>query len=146
MNKKLWTPGGEVTIEDSTTKTPDTDKTGSLGEEARPGDGGPADDMSEPTEEDLREYAEHLDQLRRIPVKEVVLNQAVSLAQIASLHLSPDELDEASLAIDALIGMVDKLGDRLGPAATQLRAVIADLQMQFVATREGTSDGPQTGS
>jgi hypothetical protein len=41
-------------------------------------------------------------------------------------------LDDASLAIDALAVLVDKLGDRLGDDIETMRDALANIQMVYV--------------
>jgi hypothetical protein len=44
----------------------------------------------------------------------------------------PPKLDDASLAIDALAALVDKLGDRLGEDIATMRDALANIQMVYV--------------
>jgi hypothetical protein len=57
------------------------------------------------------------------------------------LHLVPDgddppRLDQAAIAIDALSGIVDTLGDRLGEHAEPLRDALAQLRVAYVQVQE----------
>ena len=68
---------------------------------------------------------------------DIVANHAVGLWQLAIVHLAPEDesppsLDEARLAIDAHGGLVDGLGDRLGPHEEPLRDALAQLRLAFV--------------
>jgi hypothetical protein len=86
-------------------------------------------------------------QLARTPAAVVIANHAFGLFELAALHLSqePAQLDEASLAIDALSALVDGVGSRLGDAATQLSEGVRQLRLAFVqihrASQAGTGDG-----
>jgi hypothetical protein len=86
-------------------------------------------------------------ELAATPVAEIVANHAVGLWQLAVLHLAPDEgaprLDEAGLAIDAMAGVVDACGDRLGEYAEPLRDALAQLRVAFVQVQGG---GEPTGA
>jgi hypothetical protein len=78
--------------------------------------------------------AEMRDQLARTPAEVVIANHAVGLFELARLHLSltPPQLDQARLAIDALAAIVERLGQRLGEAAGELAEGLAQLRMAFV--------------
>jgi hypothetical protein len=118
----LWTPGGE--------HVPDSEPAAEL-----------------PPDEDLDEEA-LTEELRRVraeiastPAVDIVANHAVGLWQLAVLHLTPDEgqqprLDEAAIAIDAMGGIVDALGDRLGDHAGPLRDAVSQLRMAFVEVQQ----------
>lgn len=68
------------------------------------------------------------------PAQVVVVNHLMGLYELAAIHLSsvPPKLDDASLAIDALAALVDKLGDRLGDDITTMRDALANIQMVYV--------------
>ena len=66
--------------------------------------------------------------------------------QLAVLHLTPEgdeqpNLPEASLAIDAMAGLVDGLGDRLGQNAEPLRDALAQLRLAFVQVQDRGAGG-----
>ena len=135
----LWTPSGEHVPEEP----PSTER----GDAGAPGPG------EEPLTPDELAMAEELQRVRAelaaTPVADIIANHAVGLWQLAVLHLTPAEgeaprLDEASLAIDAMAGLVDGLGDRLGPHAEPLRDALSQLRLAFVQVRDraGGGDGP----
>src|SRR5579863_1373407 len=100
----LWTPGGERPV----SRDP---------EEPTPGEA-----PREPTPEEMQERLAQLqEQLARTPAEVVVANHAFGLFELAALHLSlqPPQLDQASLAIDALAALVEGLGERLGDHAAE---------------------------
>ena len=68
------------------------------------------------------------------PAQVVVVNHLMGLYELAAIHLSsvPPKLDDASLAIDALAALVDKLGDRLGDDITTMRDALSNIQMVYV--------------
>ena len=77
-----------------------------------------------------------------MPVADIVANHAIGLWQLALLHLAPDpapdgsptapRLAEAGVAIDALAGLVETLGDRLAPHELALRDALAQLRLAYV--------------
>ena len=124
----LWTPGGDT----------------------GPGasDGGVA-----PDERAREERAALEEELRRVraeiagtPAVDIVANHAIGLWQLAVLHLNPDDgaplrLSEAALAIDAMGGIVDGLGDRLGEHAGPLRDALTQLRLAFVEVQRRAAEG-----
>ncbi len=136
----LWTPsGGEP--------DPDAPLPGSPGQgvPGSPGQGDPGDvvDDAEVAEELRRVRAE----LAATSVADLVANHAIGLWQLAVLHLTPEpgapvRLDEAGLAIDAMAGLVDGLGDRLGENAEPLRDALSQLRMAFVQVSAAESGDP----
>ena len=85
----------------------DNDSDSFIGDE--PDDSTALSDAQEALEAARRRIAE-------APAQVVVVNHLMGLYELAAIHLSsvPPKLDDASLAIDALAALVDKLGDRLG--------------------------------
>jgi hypothetical protein len=73
-------------------------------------------------------------QLVEAPAGPVVGQQSLQFYELAALHLSQPEpkLDEARVAIDALAGVVEALGSRLGPAESPLRQALTQLQAAWV--------------
>src|SRR5713226_1487396 len=117
----LWTPGGEHPVgrgdpaagPGGTTGPPASPPPGPSGP-PRPPRGPGAE--GEPSDEELAaEMAALRDQLARTPAAVVVANHAFGLFELAALHLSlsPPQLPEAQLAIDALTALVDGLAGRL---------------------------------
>jgi len=91
---------------------------------------------------------EMLARLAATPVEAIVTQLAVQLQEIAVLHLGlaaerPESLGQAALAIDAMGGLVDALGDRLGPNAAPLRQTTAQLRLAYVEVSGGrAANGP----
>jgi hypothetical protein len=73
-------------------------------------------------------------ELLQAPVELVIANNAMSLWELAALHLSarPPHFPEAQLAIDALNALVEGLAGRLGEAEKALRDGLAEIRMAFV--------------
>lgn len=73
-------------------------------------------------------------QLASAPAEAVVANHAYGLFELAALHLSvsPPQLDQARVAIDAMAVMVEGMAGRLGPDEAQLQEGLAQLRVAFV--------------
>ena len=86
----------------------------------------------------LSNAQEALEQARQriaeVPAQIVVVNHLMGLYELAAIHLSsvPPKLDEASLAIDGLAALVEKLGDRLGDETVTMRDALSNIQMVYV--------------
>lgn len=83
----------------------------------------------------LNSLAASQQRLLEEPVSAHVASHAVGLHQLASLHLSQPApaLEEARLAIDALAGLLEASGDRLGESTGALRQALTQLQQMYVA-------------
>ena len=81
------------------------------------------------------------EEIAATPSIEWVVNTAVSLANIAATKLDLGKAADASLPIDALAGILDKVGDKLGNVEKPLRQTLAQLQMAF-AERAATPPTP----
>jgi hypothetical protein len=134
----LWTPSGEHPV----------DRPGA-GPTSRTADAPPAADAAgappgadrELTPEEraaAEEYAQEIDaareQLLATPAGLVVGQQALQFYELAALHLSQPEPrpDDARIAIDALAGVIERVGSRLGEAEPALRQALNQLQLAFV--------------
>ena len=152
----LWTPSGEHPVDrpggaTSGGQTGGSPPGPSAPPTAGPGPGpgpGPGDERPLTPEEQAaaEEYARQVDaareQLLEAPAGLVVGQQALQFYELAALHLSQPEprLDDARIAIDALAGVVDAVGPRLGEAETPLRQAVNQLRLAFVeATRSDAS-------
>jgi len=80
----------------------------------------------------------------------LVANHAYGLFELASLHLSqrPANFAQARLAIDAFAALVEGLGNRLGEAAKDLEAALAQIREAFVviwnAQNQDSAKAPPT--
>jgi hypothetical protein len=79
-------------------------------------------------EEQARRFAQ---EIRDTPSGDWVLNVAVTLANVAATKLDAGLAADAQVAIDALAGMVNAVGPRLGDAGNALRQTVAQLQMAY---------------
>lgn len=116
----IWTPSGEHLPEPEPRSGPDSDPGGI------------------PTEAELDEMREMLAQVVSTPVAAFVAQHAAQLHELALVHLSTaaergrDALVQAELAIDAMAGIVEQAGERLGQAAAPLRDALAQARLAFV--------------
>ena len=86
-------------------------------------------------------------QLAETPAELVIANHAYGLFELAALHLSltPAQLPQAQLAIDALGAVVEGLSGRLGEGEEQLKEGLTQLRLAYVQMKAGNeATGPQT--
>jgi hypothetical protein len=103
-------------------------------------------DLDEDLDEDERERAEALaaemaavrDRVAQVPAATVVANHAMGLYELGAIHLSqdPPSFSEATIAIDAMAALIDRLPGRLGDDEATLRESLAQLRMAFVTLRD----------
>jgi hypothetical protein len=120
----IWTPSGERPV----------------GRE-EPSPASATEPQAEPSDEQIAtEMAEAQRQLLAAPVSVVVANHCIGLFQLAALHLNQPEpdLEQASVAIDALAAIVETLGSRLGDDEPTLRDALAQLRLAFVQVKKAT--------
>lgn len=121
----IWTPGGEHPVGEDAEGTPTS--------------GGAA---STPDEQAMQEQLAQLqEQLVKAPPEVVIANHCYGLFELAALHLGqqPPNLEAARLAVDAMAGVVEGLGDRLGEQHTHLTEGLAQIRMAFVQIRNAAS-------
>jgi hypothetical protein len=91
-------------------------------------------------------------QLAATPAELVIANHGFGLFELAALHLSltPPQLPQARLAIDALGALVEGMAGRLGDQEGTLRDGLAQLRLAFVqiqaVAQAGEGGGPDAGS
>lgn len=122
----LWTPDGERPVNSAAETPSETNSGGQQG----------------PTAEQMEELRA---QLADTPAAIVVANHCFGLFELAALHLSlsPPQLDEAQVAIDALGAVVESLEGRLGEVEPQLIEGVTQLRLAFVQIKQAT-DAPET--
>jgi hypothetical protein len=146
----LWTPGGEVPISrqpaqpepEAPPSRPDSDEpdgqtlAGIDLENLTP-------EEREQAEQLLAEMAETQRRLAAMPAAEVVANHAMGLYELAAIHLSQPtpQLEDASIAIDAMQALVDAVGRRFGENERVLREALSNLQMAYVKLKGGDAPG-----
>ena len=82
---------------------------------------------------------EDLVALRQAPVDVVVCKHLYHMLQLATIHLAdnPPRLAEAQLLIDAVGGVVDATGTRLGQPAELIREALTQIRLAFVRASTG---------
>ena len=147
----LWTPGGEHPVDRTEPTTPQSDAPApdrSLDDEiaAALPEGVTLDELSPEerarAEQMVREMAEARGRLLETPAAMIVANHGMGLYELAALHLSQEtpNFTEATVAIDGLTAIVEKLEGRLGEAEPTLREALEQLQMVFVQLKsQGTT-------
>ena len=126
----FWTPSGERPIpRDEPAPAP-------------PPSGSPGGDDEEIDEEQFRaELRAMQEQMLRTPAAVVVTNHCIGLLELAALHLGqePPHLAEAQVAIDALAGILDAVGPRLGENGPALAQALTQMRMAFVEAKAAGS-------
>ncbi len=125
----IWTPSGERPVpkdEPAPAPQPGAGATG----------GEPSDQQAR---DEMKAQMEAVQQqLLRTPAVIVVANHAIALYELAVLHLSqePPNAGDARVAIDAMAGLVEGVGARLGDNERPLKDALAQLQLAYIeATR-----------
>ena len=115
----LWTPDGERPVRRRARR-----QNGS----GRPGVA--ADDVAA-LQDELQEAQR---EILSVPASAIVANHVIGLFQLAAVHLqvSPPNLDDARLAIDAMGVMVDGLQGRLGVDEGTLEDALAQIRLAYV--------------
>lgn len=116
----------------------------------------PSDDDPETIDETDRELAESLAgemaaarrRIAQVPASTVVANHAMGLFELAAIHLmqDPPNFGEATLAIDAVAALIDRLPGRLGDEETTLRQALSQLRLDFVRLKDRSAGGPEPSS
>jgi hypothetical protein len=126
----FWTPSGERPIpRDEPAPAPSAPAgAGQAGEE----------EMDEELQAELRAMQE---QMVRTPAPIVVANHCIGLVELAALHLGqdPPNLADAQVAIDALAGILDAVGSRMGENGPPLRQALNHMRMAFIEAKSTPS-------
>ena len=104
----------------------------------------PADPSAEPTEDELRAALE--EQMRRITVKDVLLQTVVTLVNLSARKLGLGEgeekdLEQARLGIDAVRALLPLLPEQ---EVEPVREALSQLQMAYAQAAGGGGAQPQT--
>lgn len=144
----LWTPGGEHEVprepanptpppaaEAAAAGAPEIDEAALAEALGIPSLDQLSDEERAQLEQAVIQMAETERQLATTPPEVVIANHAMGMYELAAIHLrqNPPNLNEASLAIDALGALVDGLEDRLGENEPTLRQARQQLQQAFIA-------------
>ena len=108
-----------------------------------PDDDDPDDDR-ERAEALAREMAAARQRIAQVPAATVIVNHAMGLYELAAIHLmqDPPNFNDATLAIDAVAALIDRLPGRLGDEETTLREALSQLRLDFVRLKDRHSGGP----
>ncbi len=121
----LWTPDGERPVRRSPEPQPVADAPPPLGgRELSPDDVAALQDELEEAQREILS----------VPATAIVANHAIGLFQLAAVHLqvSPPNLDDARLAIDAMGALVEGLEGRLGVDEGTLEDALAQIRLAYV--------------
>ncbi|MGH2786550.1 MAG: hypothetical protein ACRDJV_01400 [Actinomycetota bacterium] len=83
------------------------------------------------TPEQEEEARRMVEEIRRVSSTDWVLSSLMTLVNVASVKLEASDLAESQLAIDALAGILDSVGSRLGDNEAPLRQVLTQLKMAY---------------
>ena len=103
----------------------------------QPADPPPPEATADPdlwTPEQEAEAMRVVEEIARVPAGDWIADSAIRLANVAGVKLDRGSLGEAQLAIDALAGLIEQVGGRLGEAEAPLRQTLAQLQLAFAQT------------
>lgn len=145
----LWTPSGEHPV-DRETAAPREPSQAPAGP---PGDEPSLEDLTPEQRAQYEEMARQMEEAQarmlQMPAGMVVGQQTMQFYELAALYLSqqPARLEDARVAIDALAGVVEKVGVRLGDAEQPLAQALHQLRLAFVqvAGQSGGPTGPAPG-
>ncbi len=149
----LWTPGGEHNVPRETPQPAQSEPAAPPSESAGEFEmdeaalaealGIPSlDELSDQERAQLEqavvEMAETERQLATTPPEVVIANHVMGIYELAAIHLrqNPPNLNEASLAIDAMSAIVDALQGRLGENEATLRSAREQLQQAFIGVSQ----------
>ncbi len=139
----LWTPEGEY--------RPKAENAAPKAESVAPKPSAAVDDQEQAGDELSQEQHRQAEQLaqeiRDADPATIIANHCYGLFELAAIHLSsqPPQLTSASLAIDALGGVMDKVGDRLGDYAGELTDGLAQLRLAFIQLSAIVAGEPKDG-
>jgi len=127
----FWTPSGERPIP--------KDEPGAA---SQPPGGPPIGEGGEEMDEEMAaEFMAMQEQMLRTPAAIVVANHCIGLIELAALHLgqNPPNLADAQVAIDALSGMIDAVGSRMGENGPPLRQALNQMRMAYIEAKNATA-------
>ena len=142
----LWTPDGEHEIDRSSSENPIADTEEDTNLEDLPG----FDELTTEQQEQARAMAAELaaarQRLSQTPAAEVIANHVMGIYELAAIHLSDEnpKLNEAQIAIDAMIGIVGSLEGRLGENENVIKDALQQIQMAYVQVASIEAQGEET--
>ena len=86
-------------------------------------------------------------QMLRTPAVVIVANHCIGLIELAALHLGqhPPNLADAQVAIDALAGIIDGVGTRLGENGPPLHQALNQMRMAYIEAKTASGGGSPEG-
>jgi hypothetical protein len=77
---------------------------------------------------------ETISALLATPVEQVLANHVFHLMELAAVHLSatPPNLRQAQVVIDAVTGLLEKVGERIGEHHQLFAASLSQMQLAYV--------------
>ena len=140
----LWTPDGERPVS-RTSPTQPAAASGGASPEVRAALAEAGIDIDQLTPEQVVEATAMLNEMGRVrqemlsvPAAEIIANHLMGIYELAAIHLgdNPPNFPEATVAIEALRAVLDRIGSEFGENETVLRQALTQLQMTFVALKE----------
>jgi hypothetical protein len=113
-----------------------------------------SDQQRQPTEEELRAYAQQLeDQMRQLRVEDVIVQTIVTLVNLGGRRagLAPGtegerDPEQLRLAIEGARALLPLIESELGPDGTAIREALSQLQMAYAQIAGGAAGaGPDAG-
>ncbi|NLA37487.1 MAG: hypothetical protein GX868_17620 [Actinobacteria bacterium] len=136
----LWTPDGERPVQKSSAN-PKIEVTDELAEALAAA----GLDINELGPEQIAEAQAMLAEMGRVrqemlavPAAEIVANHLMGIYELGAIHLgeNPPNFAEASVAIETLRAVLERLEGKFGEAEAVLRQALAQLQQAFVQLKE----------
>ncbi|HJP16613.1 MAG TPA: DUF1844 domain-containing protein [Acidimicrobiales bacterium] len=126
----FWTPDGEHTIQPESQNDESIQNSGEF-DHLSPEDKERAETM-------VKEMAAAQERISQTPVAVVISTHLMGLYELAAIHLSqqPPNLKDASLAIDALGAVMEKLANQLGESEETLRDALHQIRMAYVSLEQ----------
>lgn len=89
----------------------------------------------------MTEMAQVREQLLSTPAVDVVANHLMGIYELAAIHLgeNPPNFGEATIAIEALRSVLERLEGQFGENEAVLRKALSQLQMTFVQLKEAVT-------
>jgi hypothetical protein len=86
----------------------------------------------------IEEMGRVREEMLSVPAADIIANHLMGIYELAAIHLgqNPPNFAEATVAIEALRAVVDRLDDAFGENAAVLRQALSQLQLTFVQLKE----------
>lgn len=147
----LWTPDGERPVQKSSAN-PKIEVTEELAE-ALAAAGVDVNDLGPEQIAEAQAMLAEMGRVRQemlsVPAAEIVANHLMGIYELGAIHLgeNPPNFAEATVAIEALRAVLERLEGKFGEAEAVLRQALAQLQQAFVQLKEQAeaSSAPEPG-